>query len=152
MTFNATAIIDTALSHAQASGWFDKVNGHEPKNAPGNGLTLAVWAQSLGPVPGASGLRSTTARLVLNVRAYSSMIQEPQDAIDPNLLAATDALMTAYSGDFDFGANVRNVDLLGAYGVGLSATAGYLTQDGRIFRVMTITVPLIINDVWSQTP
>lgn len=150
MSFNAMTILEAAVSHALASGHFERVNAHEPKNAPGNGLTAALWAQSLSPVRGASGLLKTSARLVLNVRVYSNMLQEPQDAIDPAVIAAVDALMDAYSGDFELGGNVRNVDLLGQAGVPLSAEAGYLNQDGRMYRVMTITLPLIINDVWSQ--
>lgn len=152
MSLGTQAIIDVALNHALTSGYFDRVNGHEPKNAPGNGLTAAVWIQSLRPVPSGSGLRATTGRLVVSVRIYSNMIQEPQDAIDPNIAAAVDALLSAYSGDFEFGANVRNVDLLGSAGVPLSAEAGYLNVSGTMYRVMTITLPLIINDLWSQAP
>jgi hypothetical protein len=42
------------------------------------------------------------------------------------------------------------VDLLGSAGAPLSAQAGYLNQDGRLFRVMTLTLPIIVNDVWDQ--
>lgn len=150
MSFAAQAILDAAVSHALASGHFERVNGHEPKNAPGRGLTAAIWAQSLGPVPAGSGLTRTTARLVLNIRIYSDMLQEPQDGIDPAVLRAVDALMSAYSGDFELGGNVRNVDLLGQAGIPLSAEAGYQNVGGTMYRIMTITLPLIVNDVWTQ--
>ncbi|MET8987757.1 hypothetical protein ABZW49_20110 [Nonomuraea wenchangensis] len=78
------------------------------------------------------------------------MLQEPADAIDPAMLAALDALMSAYSGDFDLGGRIRNVDLLGQTGPPLSAQAGYLEQDGNTYRVFTVTLPLLINDVWDQ--
>jgi hypothetical protein len=58
--------------------------------------------------------------------------------------------MAAYSGDFELGGNVRNVDLLGQASEGLTAQAGYLEQDGKLYRVMTINLPLIVNDVWNQ--
>jgi hypothetical protein len=45
---------------------------------------------------------------------------------------------------------VRNVDLLGAYGAGLSALAGYLNVDNKMFRVVDLTLPLIVNNVWEQ--
>lgn len=150
MALDATGILDAAVSHAAALGHFERVNGHEPVSAPGNGLTAALWAQEIGPAPRGSGLTATTARLVLNVRLYASALQEPADAIDPNLLTALDALMTAYSGDFDLDGRIRNVDLLGQAGVPLSAQAGYLQQDGTTYRVFTITLPLLINDVWDQ--
>jgi hypothetical protein len=148
---DAVAILDALQSHAMASGLFERVNGHEPKNAPGNGLTAAVWVDEIGPSPAASGLAGTSVRLVFNVRVYTSMLAEPPDTIDPNMLAAVDALMGAYSADFELGGLVRNVDLLGqGGGQPMSAKAGYLNQDGKLFRVMTIVLPVIINDVWNQ--
>ena len=147
---NIAAILDAIVSHALASGHFERVNGHEPKSAPGNGLTAAVWAQEVGPVPAGSGLQMTSGLLVFNVRLYTPMISEPQDAIDPALLAAVDALMGAYSGDFELGGNARCVDLLGQAGTPLSARAGYLEQNKTIYRVFTITLPVIVNDAWEQ--
>lgn len=143
-------IIDAACSHALSLGEFDQVNGHEPKRAPGNGLSASVWAQSLRPIQARSGLASTSALLVLNIRAMTSMLAEPQDGIDPALVGAVDALLRAYSGDFELGGLVANVDLLGAYGPGLSADAGYLNQDQQLYRVVVITLPLVVNDLWSQ--
>jgi hypothetical protein len=121
MSLDSNAIIDAVASHAAASGWFERVNRHEPKNAPGHGLTAAVWVDQLGPVPAGSGLRKTSARVVLNVRVFQNMLAEPQDEIDPNMMSAVDALMTAYSGDFELGGNVRNVDLLAQAGTPLAA-------------------------------
>lgn len=150
MSLNVTAILDALVSHAAALGHFERVNSHEPASAPGNGLTAAVWAQQIAPVPAASGLASTTVRVVFNLRLFTTMLQEPADVIDPNMLAAVDALMAAYSGDFELGGLVRNVDLLGQHGVPLSAQAGYVQIDGTLYRVMDLAVPLICNDVWSQ--
>lgn len=149
MSIDATTLIGAVRDHALTTGLFERVNGHEPKNAPGNGLTAAVWVQDIGPVL-SSGLAKTSARLALNVRIYSSMLQEPQDAIDPNIVSAVDDLFTAYSSDFELGGNVRCVDLLGMAGAPLSAQAGYLEQDKKLFRVMTITLPLIVDDAWDQ--
>jgi hypothetical protein len=153
MALNLAAILDPVVSHALASGWFERVNTHEPKSAPTKaGLTCAVWVDSIGPAAGQSGLASTSVLVTLSVRLYTSMAQEPQDAIDPNLTDALSALIAAYSGDFDLGGAVRDVDLLGAISAGLSARAGYINQSGTVFRVYTITLPLVVNDVWDQTP
>jgi hypothetical protein len=150
MSLGASAIVNAVISHAMASGLFDRVSGHEPKNAPGSGLTAAVWADTIGPVPAASGLASTSGRVVLKVRLYTNMLQDPQDAIDPAMLTAVDILMTAYSGDFTLGGLVRNIDLLGAHGTGLSAQAGYLNVSGQMMRVYDITLPIVANDLWIQ--
>jgi hypothetical protein len=149
-SLDINAVLDAAVSHAMALGLFERVNGHEPKNAPGSGLTAAVWVDYIGPHAAQSGLAATSARLVLNVRAYTSMLADPQDAIDPRVVAAVGALMGEYSGDFDFGGAVESVDLLGRAGPPMSAQAGYLNQDQKLYRVMTITVPVIVNDVWTQ--
>lgn len=146
---DSLAILNVIQSHALASGLFERVNGHEPDSAPGSGLTAAVWAQNIAPVR-SSGLAATSGRLTFFVRLYSNVQQEPADAIDPALLAAVDTLLAAYSGDFELGGNVREVDLLGETGTALSAQAGYLEMDGATYRIMDITLPLIINDLWQQ--
>jgi hypothetical protein len=149
MSLDIDAIFDAVVSHALASGYFDRVGAHEPKNAPGLGLSAAVWVDLIKMVQ-SSGLASSSALLVFNVRLYSSMLQEPQDAIDPNLVKANSALFLAYAGDFTLGGLVREVDLLGAQGAPLQSKAGYLTQDSKQYRVFTITLPVVVNDVWDQ--
>lgn len=150
MSLDIQGTFDAITSHAKKLGVFKRVNGHEPKNAPGLGVTAAVWVARIFPVPGASGLASTTGCLVFTVQLYTSMTTEPQDGIDPAIVHATDLLLAEYSGDFELGGKVRNVDLLGQSGVALSAQAGYLDIDKKIFRSMEITLPLIINDLWDQ--
>lgn len=151
MSIDIVNILDSVVSHAMTSGLFDQVNTHEPKSSPGNGLHCAIWIDRVEPARAQSGLDSTTIRLTINVRVYSNMVQEPQDAIDTNIVQAIDVLMTAYSGDFELGSEARNIDLLGSTGPGLFAQAGYISQDSKMFRVMTILVPIIVNDVWLQT-
>src|SRR5262245_885626 len=111
MSLGTAAILAAVISHAKASGRFERILTHEPKAAPGNGLSCAVWAQSLRPVT-SSGLASTSARLELSVRIYTNMLAKPEDDIDTQLLDATDVLMGAYSGKFELGGLIRNVDLL----------------------------------------
>ena len=153
MAINILGITDAVMSHAMASGHFDVVNGHEPKNPPSTGgLTGAVWTDRVVPVRGRSGLDSVTAVLVLNVRVYASAVSEPPDAIDPAMVAAVDDLCAAYCGDFTLGGLVANVDIFGAHGQALDVRAGYLQQDGVPFRVLTIWLPVVVNDLWTEAP
>lgn len=152
MAIDTTAILNAVVDHALRSGHFERVNKHEPASSPGTGLSAAVWVDRVQPVAAASGLRATSARVALNLRIYAGALQEPRDAIDPAVTAATDALMNAYSGDFELGGLIRNIDLLGAHGQPLAAQAGYLDIQGAQYRVMTITIPCIINDAWDQSP
>ena len=152
MSLGLGDIIDAAASHALVTGAFDTVNGFEPKRAPGNGISAAIWVEDVSPIPGWSGLASTSVRVELTVRCMTPMLQEPADGIDPALIGAADELMAAYSGDFTLGALVAEIDLLGAYGVGLRGRAGHFTQDGVPYRAFVITLPLVVNDLWSQAP
>lgn len=152
MALDIRTILSAVESHALASGYFVAVNGHEPKSPPVSGITAAVWVEQIGPARSASGLDSTTARLALYVRLYSSLVQDPPDAIDPDMMTALDALMAAYISDFTLGGLVRNVDVRGQFGDPLSARAGYLAEAGAEYRVLTITVPLIVNDLWQEAP
>lgn len=145
------AIFDSAVSHAMSSGYFDRVNMHEPKNAPGTGMTCAVWVQRIRPIL-ASGLNNTSGQIALNVRLYLPMLVEPQDYIDPQMVKATSALMAAYSSDFTMDGLIKNIDLFGAHGIALEALAGYTTIGQTKYRAMTISVPCNVNDLFAQNP
>src|SRR5712691_1385637 len=142
-------VFDKLQSHAMTLGLFETVNTHEAKGAPGNGLWCAIWVQRIGPVR-SSGMAATSGRLELMARVGSNFIAKPEDGIDPNILSAVTTLIGKYSSNFTLGGTVREIDLLGAEGVPLSAQAGYLDISGKFFRIMDITVPIVINDLWSQ--
>jgi hypothetical protein len=153
MTFDSAAVIslrDQVVSHALKLGVFDKVANHEPKNAPGNGLFASIYMQEIDPLPEISGLASTSGRVAFHIRIETNMLQEPQDDIDGLILTAATTLIGEYSGNFTLGGTVRNVDLLGAHGEPLKAQAGYLDIDKKLYRVMVVTLPIVINDLWQQ--
>jgi hypothetical protein len=153
MTAVDSAGIYAALSsHGLASGLFERVNGHEPKNSPGNGLSLAIWTSRILPAVESSGLNSVTGRLVFNNQAMYSKTAEPADGMERLLLSAVDALIRTYSGDFELGGLVRNVDILGQHGEALGARFGYVTIDSKLYRHGTITLSLVVNDLWAEAP
>lgn len=151
-----TAIYGALLSHAQQLRLFETVDDHEPLNPPGAGLSCAIMLGPLEPVR-ASGLAATSGRLEFQVRVYSPRLALPASGIDRKMMQAVTTLMNAYSGDFDLltgnvaAGLVRNIDLLGAYGVPLRGQPGWLVHDGAHYRVYEITLPLILNDIWSQS-
>lgn len=150
---NFAGVLNAVVSHANRLGVLSKVTKHEPKNAPGPGLMGAIWLQSVGPAD--SGLASTSVKLVVMLRVYTPMIQSEPDRIDPAVLNAVDRFMAALTGDLTLGGLVRCIDLLGLEGnrggPPLSAEAGYLNIDTTIYRIMDVTVPIILNDVWTQS-
>ena len=153
MAIQSQDLVDRLTSHALAAGFFDRVNAHEPKSKPGRGLTCAVWIDRIDPARSRSGLTATDARVVFNVRVYTNMLQQPQDAIDPNVMEAVDYLFEAYTGDFQLGDESRFIDVLGmTQGHALDSQSGYINIDNMVYRVMTITVPVIIQNAWTQSP
>jgi hypothetical protein len=154
MAFDGAAVrdlFDKLVSHAQSLGIFQRVLGHEPKSAPQNGLWCAIWVQEIRPVK-SSGMGATSGVVELKARVGKSFIAKPEDGIDPAILSAIATLMAEYTGNFTLGGTVRAVDLLGMEGTAMSAVAGYLSIDGKVFRVMEVTLPVIINDLWAMEP
>lgn len=153
MSFDQTAVnalFDAVLSKLLTLGIFQTVNQHEPKSAPGLGTRASMWVDSMRPIPGASGLNATSGVVTFNVRVYSNFLQMPLDGIDPDILTATSTVLNAFSAGFTLGGTVRAIDLLGMYGAAMEARAGYVTQDGKVYRLMDVTLPMIINDLWTQ--
>jgi hypothetical protein len=151
MSFDDAAVdtlVDKVVSHAASLGVFRRVNSHEPKAAPGNGLTYAVWVDSIEPIGAASGLGAVSGYVILTGRIYGNMLMKPEDEIDPRILKAAAKLLNAYCGDFDFGDTVRAVDLLGMYGQKLHTQAGYATIASTVYRIKDVTIPVVINDMF----
>lgn len=150
MAIDYKAHQDALVSIAQRVGHFDEVAGHEPKNAPGKGLSCFVFYEGKRTIQ-SGGLNSSSAlvRWVMQVR--KSMTSEPQDAIDTDMLAAVDAIYAELIGNFTLDIQgVRGVDVHGAEGDPLNDAAGHVDQDGHKFRFIEVFVGLICNDAWTQ--
>ncbi len=150
MAYDFGPATDAVASLLLTGGYFERVNLHEPKSAPGNGMSAALWIQTIAPAPGASGLASTSIRLEFRLRIFQNMLMEPQDAIDPQLLAAVSWVFDVFTADLTLGGQIRDCDVLGAHGIPLSAKAGYVPVDKKMFRTIDVTLPLIINDAFDQ--
>lgn len=143
---------------AQRIGHFETVDDHEPREAPNNALHAAFWLLSVRPARAASGLSSVATIVTFMGRLYipaGDGTSMPYGRIDRDLFAATDRLLAAFCGRFTLGGRVRNVDVFGAHSPGLSADAGYAAfaaGKGKRFRIMTITLPLIVNDMYPEVP
>lgn len=135
-------------STLQKLGVFETVGG-ELTHMPGRGLRAAHWFQRGRAVGEASGLGAASVRVDAMVRMFGSVTTLPRDEIDEELYEALDVLGAAYASDFTLGGRVRNIDIFGAHGQEMGWEAAYLdVQDGTC-RVVTVTLPVIVNDVWN---
>lgn len=150
MALDIQSILDNVASHVLSTGHVDAVLGYVSKQSPANGITAAIYVERINPIK-SSGLNNTSIRLELEMQIYSSTYQEPYDGIDANLTLAVDAVFTNFIGDLDLGSGARHIDVFGAYGKGLEVRSGYMNLDGKEYRVFQIVIPIVVDDVWSQT-
>lgn len=147
-----TADIVTALAdQLMASGLFTTVNSAEPPTDTG-GLTAACWPEAVTPHARASGLASTTGVIRMKVRIYLPATAAEPDHVERAALDAADEVIGMLSGAFTLGGLVESVDLLGRSGAQLAMTTAWLGTGGALRRIVDITVPLIVSDLWEQVP
>lgn len=150
MSLDTVSLLAAVQSHAQSLGIFEDVLIHEPENAPDNGLVAACWLEDGRPLPDLSGMVSTSWRLGVSMRLYLNLLHEPQEGNESLIAGACDALIGAYTGDFELGGLVEQVDVFGAYGEPLAWKLGYATHNHKFYRIATITLPLIVCDLYDQ--
>lgn len=148
-TLDCGALMDDIVSFALQLGVFESVNKFEPTGNIGT-YEAVVLFQGMGPARGASGLNATSVRVEFVLQIYSNMIAAPPDQIDPNIASATALVMEALTNNFSLGDTVREVDVLGEFGVPLSSKARYIQVSSALYRYMEITIPIIVDDVFGQ--
>lgn len=152
MAFDFEGLVNAVASYAGTTGEFERVATHEPKSKPGNGLTCSMWYDEIAPIASASGLASVTGLITITMRPQMPFLAQPADQTDPLIMRAVAALITKFAGGFTMAGVVRNVDLLGMHSQGLRAKTGYVNQDGTVYRVTDVSLPLIVNDLFQEAP
>ena len=141
----AKDLFEAIRSYAEQLAIFQATATHDPWNAPGNRLFCSITLGPVRPVT-SSGLASVSGQVTLLVRVWAGAEQKPTDNIDPEVLAATCALMGAFAGGFTLGGTVRDIDLMA-----MSAQPAYVDFEGKPFRTMEIQLPIVINDMFSES-
>ena len=151
----ALALLDKGV----ALGIFDSHSLHEPKSAPQGKLHLSGFGATMDPVAELSGLNTVSVRVEFQFVILRDMFGDPADMIDPETMGAAGRFMNAIANGFTLDDTVHAVDVLGAYGESLRSQAGYITigggggpnaqGGGKMFRVMTVFVPVILADCWT---
>jgi hypothetical protein len=141
---DAEDLFSKVRSIAKGLGVFPAVIGHDPENAPPQGLSCSIMLGPVKPVL-SSGLAAVSGQVTLMVHVWAFAQQRPLDDLDPKVLAATCSLMGAFAGGFTLGGTVREVDLFA-----MDAAPGYVNFEGKEFRTMQISLPLILNDMFEE--
>lgn len=148
------AIYNAVVDKAKVSGLFDRYNDHEPDNPPGRGLTFSALLGPLKPVGAVSGLSMSSALFELTLRLEIPRTAKSPGQTDKALLYAAVTLMAGYIGDFELAGVpdglVRNVDIHGAHSSGLGFVPGWNIAGEVPYRMGDISLPLILNDVFTQ--
>ena len=133
-------------SYLLASGYFSTVLIGEPKDImEGTGLTAAINLQGTRIVmvmAGGSVLKSYEVR----VNIYRNLFAEPTGNIEFELAEAVSKSAEDLLGAYDLGSTISEIDVAGQFGVALNAQWGHATVAGKLYRVATLTVPLVVND------
>lgn len=147
-----SAILDIIVSEAQLLGVFDRVNQHESKSAQGTGVTCeVVWMTGPTPIPSHSGLSSTSGRVVYGVRIMVPLMTSPEDATDALVTQIVDLYINSLHSEISLAdAQGSYVDIFGMGGVPIDAQGGYLTIDQTLYRIGTVIVPVIMENIWDQ--
>lgn len=147
-----SSILDILISDAQLLGIFERVNQYESTTSPGSGLTAEiVWIMGPTPMAGRSGLASTSARVVYGMRIMLEFKNTPKESLDPAITNAVDLYVNSLLGELALAdAQGSFIDVFGMGGVPIDAVGGYLTLDQTTYRIGTITIPVIMENVWTQ--
>jgi hypothetical protein len=147
---DVSAIMNATASEFGQIGALERVQLHEPKTAVPSGLSAALWFQSAIAIPQLSSLSKTAIRLEIVSRLFQNMLMEPADLIDPELTRVVNLIFNALNGGFTLGGLVTQVDVLGTYGAPLRSEAGYINQSGHLQRSISIYIPYVIANAYSQ--
>ena len=70
---------------------------------------------------------------------------DPQNNLESELASVVSKLMENLLGDTDLESSIMSIDAGGMDGGSMTATYGYLTLGGVMYRVVDINIPLIVN-------
>jgi len=125
---------------------------HEPRVPPTALPALALWLGPIEPIGEVSGLSEVSGRVTVQGRIFACDAQKVSDKTEEQLLAWQSALLGGFAGAFTLGGDAMMCDLLGAYGQKLTASPAYVGYSGGDYRVSEISVPIIIDPLWTEAP
>ena len=147
MAFEIKDTLHAVETYVQNLGLFSSVQIGEPKQATGQGLHVALYMESVSIVMIYVG-GETRESHVVQLRVYKDMLAEypdPQNNLESELASVVSKLMSNLLGDTDLESSIMSIDAGGMDGASMTATYGYVSVGGQMYRVVDISIPLIVN-------
>lgn len=150
---DAASVLAALKTVFEATGCFDGVAMSQGVVGPSTGMSAQIWAvPPFKLVKERSGLADVSVLLTFNARMLTPIGTPPADDLDLTLLAAWSAVMNSLVGGFTLNGEVEQLDLLGSYSSGLESPPGYVEIAGTMYRCITMTLPLVLDSVWTEVP
>ena len=146
MAFKIKSTLQAVESYLLASGYFgSNVAVGEPKQpVAGAELSAAIFMGSTTVAE--TTLTKIIEQHMVTIRIYRDMLAEPTESIEFELGEVSSDIQSDLIGDYDLGETIRNIDIAGIYGAGMGATWGYVDLGGKMYRIVDISLPLIVDD------
>ena len=142
MAFLIKDTLQVIQSYLIASGYTTASVG-EPKSPPSE-IHAAIFMTSTSVVR--LMLNGATEELhVATVRLHENMLGEPQEDIEFLMAERASKIMEDLFADFELGGNVRNIDAAGINGAPVRADWGYNDVGGKMYRIIDITIPMVVD-------
>jgi hypothetical protein len=153
--FDYGQLLTDITDYCGRTGLFDSVQSFELDGNIGQFVAAVFPAgPAMEPVEGLSGTNVTSLRVTFVIRLYLAVSQQTPDVIDPKMVNATAVIMRKFNEGFTFTETIYGIDILGEQGVKLAAHCGYLKvgspEGSALYRIMDITVPVLLANVWQQ--
>jgi hypothetical protein len=118
---------------------------------PASGVSVQIYAiPPWKPLDKRSGLASVSMLTTWAARLVTPIGSPPADDLDMTLLSVYSAAMNTLVGGFTLNGQVEQLDLLGAYGTGMPMEPQFLEMGGTVYRALTMTLSLVLDDVWVE--
>tara|TARA_R110002020_G_scaffold142846_2_gene315059 strand:- start:435 stop:902 length:468 start_codon:yes stop_codon:yes gene_type:complete len=153
MAFNIKATLEAIASHVSRSGYVNDTMIGEPTSPPEAVDKMMAAVMMNGATIAELTLTNTVEVHTVTVRFYRrAAFGEGDDAgeVETEVALAVSEIASNLIGEYDLGATIRNIDVAGQYGGGMSATWGYINISGTIYRTVDLTVPLVVDDSATQ--
>jgi hypothetical protein len=148
MPFDTERSLQLISTYLGASGHVISAQIGEYKSAPdipAAQLTAAVWMSSTNVV-GLALDGGTIEVHVVMARLYGQAFGDEPEDVEITTGQAVQKIVSDLVGDADLGSEIRNVDVGGIHGTSVGAAWGHAEIDGAMYRIVDLTIPLIVDD------